>query len=112
MYTKTLDGSFLDETGKVIYFSIQRFVNDICEGNCCFICGKKPDEVAFNEEHVLPDWLLRKYNLHNRQITLPNLRGYTYSQYKIPCCVPCNTLMGETFETPISALVSQGYGNV
>jgi hypothetical protein len=35
----TEDGSIIDRVGKVIFFSAQRFVDDICLGNCCFICG-------------------------------------------------------------------------
>lgn len=112
MFTKTPDGSFIDDAGRVIYFSVERFVKDIVEGDCCFICGKKPSEVPFNEEHVLPDWIIKKYDLSSRKITLPNLHGFTYSQYKIPCCVACNELMGKTFEKPISDLISTGYAAV
>jgi hypothetical protein len=34
LFLKTRDGSFLDEGGKVLYFSCERFARDICEGNC------------------------------------------------------------------------------
>jgi hypothetical protein len=44
MWTKTHDGSIVDTSGRVIYFSTERFVNDICLGDCCFICGAKPSE--------------------------------------------------------------------
>lgn len=47
--TVTTDGSIIDSKGKVIFFSTERFINDICLGDCCFICGAKPSEQEFNE---------------------------------------------------------------
>jgi hypothetical protein len=47
----------------------ERFIEDICLGDCCFICGAKPDEKPFNNEHILPDWVLRRYDLFARTIT-------------------------------------------
>jgi hypothetical protein len=105
----TEDGSAVREDDSVIIFSIERFIRDIVEGDCCFICGKRRDEVLFNDEHVVPDWVLRRASLYNRQITLPNGTLYRYREYKVPCCAPCNTLMGRTFELPISKLYEQGY---
>jgi hypothetical protein len=108
LFLKTRDGSFLDEDRKVLYFSCERFVRDICEGNCCFICGASPTEKAFNNEHALPNWLLRRYGLHKRAITLPNDTTFRYDQYTVPCCAECNSLMGREVEEPIRALVEQG----
>ena len=87
---KTLDGSIEDHTGKVIFFSTDRFVNDICLGRCCFICGAQPGSKIFNDEHVFPDWLLRKFSLFDRTITLPNGRTLRYDRNKIPCCQDAN----------------------
>jgi hypothetical protein len=39
MFIQTSDGSIEDIDGKIIYFSLNRFIRDICQGNCCFICG-------------------------------------------------------------------------
>jgi len=47
MWTKTSDGTVLDRDGKVVFFSAERFVNDICLGACCFICGVAPGIVDF-----------------------------------------------------------------
>jgi hypothetical protein len=87
----TEDGSIIDRVGKVIFFSAQRFVDDICLGNCCFICGAKPEHKPFNNEHILPEWLLRRYDLFSRTITLPNDRTVRYDRYTVPCCVDCNS---------------------
>ncbi len=108
MWRKEIDGSIVDENGKVIYFSTERFVNDICLGNCCFICGAKPDEKPFNDEHVLPEWVLRKYNLFARRITLSNGVQYRYDRFTVPCCADCNSLMGRVIEDPISEVVKGG----
>ncbi len=103
------DGTIVNNDGKILMFSIERFKNDIVLGEKCFICGGSPDDKAFNDEHILPDWILRKFGLHDRKITLPNFTGFKYGEYKIPCCAECNTAMGKCYEEPISGAVSTGY---
>ncbi len=105
---RTRDGSIVHPDGRILFFSISRFINDVCAGNRCFVCGADPAKVPFNDEHVLPDWLLRMFRLHQRRITLPNLSQYRYGQYKVPCCQCCNTIMGELIEKPVSQIVSGG----
>jgi hypothetical protein len=108
MFSMTPDGSVTSSNGRIMFFSVDRFVKDIAQGDCCFICGAKPGSKKFNDEHVLPDWILRISGLHNRRITLPNQIDFKYSRYKIPCCEDCNSLMGKQFEIPISELLSGG----
>jgi hypothetical protein len=108
MWNVTPDGSVVDENGKVLVFSTKRFIGDICLGDCCFICGAKPDEKPFNNEHILPDWMLRRYDLFARTITLPNGTLVRYDRYTVPCCVDCNSLMGQEIEKPISEAVHGG----
>jgi hypothetical protein len=103
---RTPDGSFIDSNdGRVLYFSIERFAKDIGEGDSCFICGARSGTKEFNEEHVIPKWILRRYDLFNHKIRLPNRRETTYGGYTLPCCRDCNSLMAETFETPLSGLL-------
>lgn len=104
-WTKTSDGSIVDQDGKVVFFSTRRFIDDICIGNCCFICGAKPENKPFNDEHVFPEWLLRRYNLFARTITLPNGRTARYDRHTVPCCAECNSLMGEVVEKRISSII-------
>jgi hypothetical protein len=111
-YHQTQDGSIIDDEGKVIFFSVERFVRDICEGDCCFICGAARGTKAFNDEHVLPDWILRKYRLRQSKITLPNQVGVTYASYLLPCCADCNSFLGENLELPMSRLIDGGHGAV
>jgi hypothetical protein len=108
----TADGSIIGEDGKFLFFSLKRFRRDIVEGNCCFLCGISPTKTQFNDEHVIPDWILKEFNLHNKLVTLPNSSGFLYSKYKVPCCTSCNSLLGRAFEEPISRLLKGGYQDV
>jgi len=101
-----------DSFGKILFFSKERFEKDIVQGNHCFICGASPSEKNFNSEHVIPDWILRKYKLHDKSIYLPNMTTVKYGQYKIPCCVECNGLLSKEFEEPISKIIEGGYDSV
>ena len=104
-WTKTVDGSIVDQDGKIIFFSTRRFIDDICVGNCCFICGAKPEEKSFNDEHVFPEWLLRRYNLFARTLKLPNGITTRYDRHTVPCCTDCNSLMGKVVEERISSAI-------
>ena len=107
LYTTT-DNSVLDGKGRIIFFSLRRFISDVSEGNCCFVCGAPAGTVPFNDEHILPDWILRRFNLHNRTIKLPNGTQFRYGEFKIPCCAECNNTMGRKFETPLSEIFASG----
>ena len=103
-FIKTDDGSVIDESGRVLYFSVERFIKDICDGDCCFVCGVSPSQAEFNDEHILPQWILRKFDLFGKRIGLPNDSHFRYGSYTIPCCEACNSQMARTFETPLSRL--------
>jgi hypothetical protein len=105
---KTPNGSVIDGEGNLLYISCQRFIRDIAEGDCCFMCGAKPGSRPFNDEHVIPDWVLRDLGLHNKQINHGNFRSTTYSRFRVPCCVECNSTLGRKVETPISTLFKGG----
>lgn len=106
---RTPDDSVTDASGRLLYLSTDRFISDIVEGEACFICGIRSDAAEFNDEHVIPDWILRRYSLHNRSVTLPNETPFRYGQYKVPCCVSCNGRMGNEIEDPVAELFSKGY---
>jgi len=109
MFVLTSDESVIGNGGKVLYFSIDKFIKDICEGDFCFICGVSPSEADFNNEHVLPKWILREYGLYTKSITLPNGTSFRYDHYTVPCCKQCNSLIGRMIEEPVRNLVTQGY---
>jgi hypothetical protein len=104
----TSDSSVLDSNGRILFFSLPRFISDISQGNDCFVCGAKPNTVPFNDEHILPDWILRRYKLQDRAITLPNGTRFRYGEFKIPCCAKCNSMMGDRFEEPVSQIFARG----
>ena len=105
---QTADGSVIDGDGELLFISCRRFVRDIAEGDCCFMCGAKPGSHPFNGEHVIPDWVLRDRRLHNKQINHGNFRSTTYSRFRVPCCVECNSALGKRAETPISVVFKAG----
>ncbi len=112
MWTREANATVIDQNGKVIYFGLERFVRDICLGDCCFVCGARPGNVPFNDEHVIPRWILRRYNLFDRMINLPNGTSLRYDRYTVPCCEACNTLIGRMIEEPIRQIVEGGFDSV
>jgi hypothetical protein len=112
LFVQRSDGSLEMPDGRVLHFSIERFVTDLAKGNRCFLCGSDPNVVPFNNEHVIPQWLLRRHALHGRRITLPNDTSLRYDQYTVPCCVQCNSLLSSKLETSISALTAGGHDAV
>jgi hypothetical protein len=109
MFSATEDGSVVDSQGRIIFLSYERFIRDIARGDCCFICGAQREAVPFNDEHVVPDWILRRFELHGREIQLSNRASIRYGGMTVPCCVTCNSAMGERFEKPMSKLFGGGY---
>jgi hypothetical protein len=111
-FEKTSDDSLVRSDGSVIHYSAERFVTEIVKGNACFICGAAPEKAAFNDEHVIPKWLLRSLDLYDSTVTLPSGSNIRYGQWTLPCCVGCNTLLGEKVESPVSELMKGGYEGV
>ncbi len=105
------NGTVIDKKGKIIAFSYNRFVKDICEGDNCFICGANKSEKEFNAEHVIPKWLLRHAGLFNQFITLPNTIKLRYDKYTLPCCSECNSFYGENLEEKVRPLLTLPYSD-
>jgi hypothetical protein len=104
--------TIVDKDGRILLFSVEDFYNEIVQGNKCFICGVSSSLKKFNEEHVLPDWLLSEYDLHNKTVTLPNGANFQYGRYTISCCEECNTLLGNKIEIPVSRLLKLPYSEI
>jgi hypothetical protein len=106
MFRQESDGTIIDDSsGKILVFGIDRFIKDICLGNKCFICGIDPSEAEFNDEHIIPQWILKEHDLYGRKIGLLNDTNFRYDQFTIPCCKQCNSLMGENLEKPVKNLL-------
>ncbi|SEI80834.1 hypothetical protein SAMN05216327_10442 [Dyadobacter sp. SG02] len=97
--------SVKSDDGRTLLFSVGEFYEKIVLQNHCFICGAPPHSKEFNNEHILPDWLLAKYQLHSQIINLPNQLGQLYGKYTIPCCKDCNSELGDKVEIPMSRLL-------
>lgn len=108
---KLPDDSIVSDEGDLVYISVERFLRDICEGDNCFLCGKSYEE-GRTKEHIIPDWVLRKFGLHDKLVTLPNETRLRYGAYVVPCCEPCNGKLSKDLETPLSSLISKGFGAV
>jgi len=99
----------VNSRGIIVFYEMNDFYQKIILEKDCFICGAKKESKVFNDEHILPNWLLTKYKLHNKRITLPNLIGYKYSSYTISCCKECNEALSRHFEMPVSNLLKLPY---
>lgn len=108
----TSDKSVLNLDGKILHFSGERFQKDIVDGDCCFMCGASPESKAFNNEHVIPNWLLTEMGLHDQSVTLSNGSLLRYSSFVVPCCKSCNEFLGKEVEEPISRILKGGFENV
>jgi hypothetical protein len=106
------DQTIRDSNGRVLLFSCDDFVNDICLGNSCFICGAAPGTREFNYEHVVPRWVLRHYKLFGAEMTLPNGEFHHYDSYGVPCCKDCNSFLGDNVEIPVSRLLKGRFDQV
>ena len=106
------DDSVESADGRIILYSVTRFLDEIANGNECFICGAKSGTKQFNREHVIPDWVLRDRGLHSGNIALPNKGAVMYGRYTVPCCSECNTKMATIFENPISDAFARGWKGV
>ncbi|MGI0529924.1 hypothetical protein HZF36_08275 [Treponema socranskii] len=61
----------------------------------CFICGNE----AHTDEHIIPKWLQRKYNLWDQKVKIPNGTTIAYRQLTIKCCEDCNNIILSNIET-------------
>ena len=104
--------TFVDIHGRTLLFSCDDFVDRICKGGACFVCGASPSETTFNDEHIVPRWVLRRFGLFDKSITLPGGERRRYGGYRVQCCASCNTLLGERVETPVSELLSGEFDQV
>lgn len=108
----TSDESVLNLDGKILHFSGDRFQKDIVDGDCCFMCGASPDSKVFNNEHVIPNWLLADQVLHDESVILSNGNALKYSRFVVPCCQSCNEFLGREIEEPISRILKGGFDAV
>ncbi|HEY3738581.1 MAG TPA: hypothetical protein VGL53_01995 [Bryobacteraceae bacterium] len=97
---------------RIPFLPVSEFLRDVVDGEHCFICCAAPGSVTFNKEHVIPDWIVRRYGLERETIELAGGTIVGYTKYKVPCCKACNDSMERNFETPLSRVIGNGIGAV
>ena len=97
---------------KIVYFGFEDFKLKIVEGDSCFICGASKKDKEFNDEHIIPNWILKRYELHSKLINITTERDVQYGRYVVPCCKECNSQLGDLIETPISKLLTKTYNEL
>ena len=65
-----LDDGSISINGKLVFVSLKRFRDKVCEEKVCFICAEESSEPT--KEHIVPDWILKRFSLYNQKIQLPN----------------------------------------
>ncbi|MEU6482347.1 hypothetical protein ABZ858_36905 [Streptomyces sp. NPDC047017] len=73
----------------------------------CFLCGAGLARRR-TDEHVFPQWLLRRCDLWNEKITLLNGTLMPYKQMKIPCCSTCNNEHLSRIEQAVGDAFAEG----
>ncbi|OOE41781.1 hypothetical protein BZG00_02100 [Salinivibrio kushneri] len=106
---KLNNGNIIDSNGKTTFVSISAFASEVCNLDVCFLCTKRLDANNQNDEHVIPKWLLKRFDLYNETVNLPNGSKFKYNQYVIPCCIECNSLLSSVLETPLSRVFSDDF---
>lgn len=74
----------------------------------CFLCGTLLDDENSADEHVFPQWLLRRCELWNQKLTLLNRTDIPYAQIKIPCCFTCNNIHLSPIENRVGQAFKSG----
>ncbi|MBT2445353.1 hypothetical protein J7E93_35800 [Streptomyces sp. ISL-36] len=73
----------------------------------CFLCGAGLLG-GRTDEHVFPQWLLRRCDLWNEKITLLNGTLMPYAQMRIPCCSTCNNEHLSRIEQAVGDAFTEG----
>jgi len=76
--------------------------------SCCFLCARHFDDVHLTDEHVIPKWAQRRFNLWNEKLTILNKTEIPYKLLTVPCCEECNKYRLQPIETSVSSAVRQG----
>lgn len=93
--------NYLSKDGRNLYCDAETFIDKVVSGECCAICIRPITPENRSKEHVLPNWVLRKYELHDGEANLPLGGVRRYGRSKLICCAECNALMGRVVEQPV-----------
>lgn len=85
------------------------FERQYASANTCFLCGEVLIKGTYTKEHIFPQWILNKFNLWDKSISLLNGIRYDYKRSIIPCCNICNNEHLSKLESIIKTGVERGY---
>ncbi len=74
----------------------------------CFLCGKELFSGGYTQEHIIPRWAQKRYQLWDQQLVLLNQTSIPYRQLTVPCCDECNKYRLKPIEDSLSQTVEQG----
>lgn len=84
----------------------------------CFVCGcnlidnTNDCDNKKTEEHIIPRWVQRRYNLWTKPMRLSNGTKMQYQHLKVQCCHRCNEKMKKYFEDFICDSSLVGFENL
>ena len=84
-------------------------------GEGCLLLHVRPfaySNCAIHDEHVVPQWILRRYDMYNQRVTLPNGKTVRYDRFTVQCCEDCNSDLGSLVEEPVKDLLCDGYDSL
>lgn len=73
----------------------------------CFLCGT-PTTPGVDVVPVFAEWLMERYQLHERQIKLLDMSIVAYPDLRIACCARCRTQHVEPLEQQVAAAAETG----
>lgn len=74
----------------------------------CFLCGENLSKKN-TREHIFPKWLLKEFDLWDKQISLLNDTVIPYRFLTIPCCDKCNNEYLSKIEDEVFTAYKEGY---
>ena len=74
----------------------------------CFLCGKELFSGDYTQEHIIPRWAQKRYQLWDQHLVLLNQTSIPYRQLTVPCCDECNKYRLKPIEDALSQTVERG----
>lgn len=93
-------------------FSYSNEEHQATDWNHCFLCGVDLTDENRSDEHVFPKWLLRRFDIWNEVLNLPNGTGIRYKHLTIPCCRDCNSVWLSQVENKMATATAKGIDEV
>ncbi len=67
----------------------------------CFICNTVLNHKNYTLEHLIPQWIIRRFGLEEHTITFDHNVTIKYLDFVLPCCRECNCNLLSPIETSL-----------